>query len=141
MFNTTHIHNTKDRLVPYEKTVTVTEHRAPTDHSVELLNEFTEKAKQNIIDTIHIKNNVIECVVVYYSDDLLKDRINFWLRFKLNDKEYKLNGDIEKTELMEVHSAHGLRVQKVFDLLVKKYSEIIAIEILKQTPQSHQIFS
>ena len=48
LFSTTH-HHTKTVNVPYEKSVTINEYKAPTDKSVELLNEFEKKAHENII--------------------------------------------------------------------------------------------
>jgi hypothetical protein len=137
----THHHHTETKTVPYEKTVTVNEHRAPTDKSVQLLNEFTEKARQNIIDTIHIKNNVIDCYVIYYQDDIVTDSLKYYIRFKLNGVEHKMNGNIDKAELHESSYAYQFRNQGILILVYKKYAELIAEELIKATSKEHQFLT
>jgi len=136
LLSTTHHHHGGTKYVPYEKTVTVNEHRAPTDKSVALLNEFTEKAKQNIIDSIHIKNNVIDCAVIYYQDDIMTDSLKYYIKFKLNGVEYKLNGQIDRMELREQGYHYQFRHEGVMMLVYKKYAEVIASELIKATPDS-----
>lgn len=41
----------------------VHEHRAPTDESVRLLREMEGKAKDQIIEAIHVGDTVFECVI------------------------------------------------------------------------------
>ena len=45
------------RYIPYEKTVTI--NNAPTEKSVELLNEYKEEARKQIVKDIRIKDNII----------------------------------------------------------------------------------
>jgi hypothetical protein len=52
----TFISRRSDRLVPFEKTVT--EIRAPTDESVNLLKEFEEKAEAKLIASFTLPNNL-----------------------------------------------------------------------------------
>jgi hypothetical protein len=41
----------------------VHEHRAPTDDSVKLLREMEEKAKDQVIQAVHVGDTTFECVV------------------------------------------------------------------------------
>lgn len=138
LFSSTHHHHHKSstEYVPYEKKVTVHEHKAPTDQSIELLNEMTEKAKQNIVDSIHIKNNIIDCALIYFQDDITTDSLRYVVRFKLNGKEYKLDGRIERFELMEQGRAFHYRHEGVMMLVYKKYAEVIASELIRLTPDT-----
>jgi hypothetical protein len=137
MFNTTHIHQSHDRLVPYEKTVTITEKRAPTDHSIELLNEFQEKAKQNIIDTIVIDNNVMKAVALFFTTDILMDGRRYFLKFILNGKEYKASGEFNIID----HPYIGTNDPKtkffvMRDFLMPLFSRTISDELMKSMPES-----
>jgi hypothetical protein len=75
---------TRTEYVPYDKTVTI--NRAPTDESIGLLNEFTKKAKNNIIHTVHIQENYLRAIGIYYYDDIVNNRTHFHLKFNLNGK-------------------------------------------------------
>lgn len=129
MFDT--YNNSSKECVPYEKKVTVTEKRSPTDESVELLNEFTQAAKDNIIDTVHIKNNVVDCVVIFYRMSPMVDDYEFALRFKLNGSEHKLHGVINRMYLEGRDAHYGFRSKAVLDLFVDSYSKVIAIELMR----------
>lgn len=131
MFDTHHHHSTKH--VPYEKKVTVTVNRAPTDKSVELLNEFQEKAKDNIIDTILIENNVINGAVIFFSNDVLHDKIDWALKFKLNNTEYKLKGQINRVDVPLIGTSDPKTKQHVLaNFLLPKFVEEISKHIALQ---------
>lgn len=136
MFDTINHSPSSREYVPYEKSVTVHEHRAPTDKSVALLNELTQSAKDNIIDSVHIQNNVVECAVIFYRGNVMRDEYDFGLRFKLNGHEYKLQGIINSHELHIVGAHYGFRSQKVLDLFIDRYSKTIAEELIKMEPKA-----
>ena len=57
MFNTNHhIYNNTD--VQYV-TKEVNVHRAPTDESIKILNEMTDKSLDNLLKTVHLHNNAL----------------------------------------------------------------------------------
>jgi hypothetical protein len=58
MFNSYHISDTE--YVPYEKTVRITEEKAPTDASIKLLNEMQDKVLKNILDRNFTTDNVLK---------------------------------------------------------------------------------
>ena len=136
LFSTTHHHHTKTVSVPYEKNVTVHEHKAPTDKSVELLNEMQEKAQRNIITTIKIEENFLKAVVIYYRDEMVMDRMTYHIRFELNGKEYMIEDHIDNFEWRQEMSKSymGLGNEVIFRALHKKFSEMVANELMKQSP-------
>ena len=136
LFSTTHHHHTKIVSVPYEKNVTVHEHKAPTDKSVELLNEMQEKAQRNIIATIKIEENFLKAVAIYYRDETVMDRMTYHIRFELNGKEYMIEDHIDNFEWRQEMSKSymGLGNEVIFRALHKKFSELVANELMKQSP-------
>ena len=136
LFSTTHHHHTKTVSVPYEKNVTVYEHKAPTDKSLELLNEMQKKAQRNIITTIKIEENFLKAVAIYYRDEMMMDRMTYHIRFELNGKEYKIEDYIDGFEWRQEMSKSymGLGHETIFRALHKKFSEVIAYELMKQSP-------
>lgn len=130
IFSTTNNYHTNN--VPYEKEVTINEHKAPTDESVRLLNEMQEKAKKNIIQTIKIGDNVLNAVVIYYQDDFIGHNINFTIRFTFNGKEYFIQDSIDKYEY-KFDSYMKLGSEIVHKMLFTKFSELITIELMKQS--------
>lgn len=114
--------------VPYEKAVTITENRASTDESIKLLNEFTEKVKENIIKGVVIETNIIKCVCNYYKDEVIERRILFCLKFLLNGKEHIVNGHYDYDDARTIR----LRDEFLMEFLFKRFSEAIATELMKQ---------
>lgn len=132
LFSTTH-HHTKTVSVPYEKNITI--NRAPTDKSVQLLNEMQEKAQQNIIATIKIEQNFLRAVAIYFQDEIIKDRVIYHIKFELNGKEYQIKDYVDNFEWRkEISESYmGLGNEVIFKALHKKFSEMIAMELMKQS--------
>ena len=122
--------------MPYEKSVTIHEHKAPTEKSVELLNQMQEKAQRNIIATIKIEENFLKAVAIYYHDEMVVNRITYHIRFELNGKEYTIEDYIDKFEWRQEMSKSymGLGHEIIFRALHKKFSEMVANELMKQSP-------
>lgn len=139
MFNTIHNHAHSREYVPYEKTVTVNEHRAPTDKSVELLNEFEEKARANIIDSVVIDTNELKAVAIAYqvNEALYFNKTKFYTKFVLNGKEYKSEGVLDQEKFKNLY-AFGRDTQSrnrfIADILIEQFSKAIATELIKQLP-------
>ena len=140
LFSTEHHHHhrhTDTVSVPYEKTVTIKEHRAPTDISVALLNEFTEKARLNIINKVVIEQNHIKAVAIYYTDDIVGNRINFDVRFVLNGIETTISDHVDKYDWDNslMSSYFGFGIKEIFEKVHKKLAEMIALDLMKQSPE------
>jgi hypothetical protein len=138
LFSTTHNHYTTKGGGASK--VTIHEHKAPTDKSVELLSEMQEKAKDKIIATIPIEENFLKAVVIYYEDEFLMDRVHYHIKFVLNGKEYIIKDYIDKFQFFKENSQSflGLNNEAVFKALYKKFVEVLAIGIINNNPESSQ---
>jgi hypothetical protein len=76
-----------------DRNITLNENRAPTDESVKLLNEMSDKALKNIVKTFSTTNNTLQITAAVYEDHRLQERA-FLCKFVLNGKEHKLKVDI-----------------------------------------------
>ena len=125
MFDKIEISNKSKEYVPYEKTVTVIENRAPTDLSISLLNDFQEKALENLIKTIKVSNNTIDGVVFLFKIDGTRFQRKFVFIFKLNGVEYKIedNYDIDNT----INFSNTLDIDNMANKIVSYISNRIAI--------------
>lgn len=134
MFDRTTIQQGRTEYVPFEKTVNITEKRAPTDESVRLLNEFQEKARENIIKTVTIDSNIAKCVCIYYNDYTVDYRFNFQLKFILNGKEHIISGSIDRNDMNKItrNCLPNEFHQHVFEFFYKKFAECIAAELIMQ---------
>lgn len=76
-----------------DRNITVKEYRAPTDESIKLLNELTDKALKNITRTFSTSNNTLQMTAAVYEDYKNSSRA-FLCKFVLNGKEHLLEVDI-----------------------------------------------
>ncbi len=105
MFDRTVIQTGSDTYIPYEKSVKV--ERAPTDKSVELLNEMQAAAKKNLIKHIVLKNNSLSGSVSIFKNGACRNTTVLY-RYILNGKEYviekiidRIAEDIDKRKMLE----------------------------------------
>ena len=136
LFSTNHIHQSRTEYVPYCKEVNITEKKAPTEESVRLLKEMKDKAQLNIIATIKIEENFLKAVAIYYRDEIVMNRMTYHIRFELNGKEYTIEDYIDNFEWRQEMSKSymGLGNEVIFRALHKKFSEMVANELMKQSP-------
>lgn len=115
-----HFHNHNVRAETH-----VTERRAPTDESVRLLKEMEFEAKQKIVESITVNNTTFECSI-QYSRDGLNDADNYWVLYRLNGKQSKLEivipryknlTDIEKIIHVRDELAKDIAANMIDDLL------------------------
>lgn len=97
MFNTHHYHRTEH--VPYTKDVRVTEHRAPTDESIKILNEMEEKAITNAVKKINVVDNTVNGAAVYIINDMTLAHTRYKLKFSFNGKEHILDGIVDSGDV------------------------------------------
>ena len=71
--------------VPYEKKVSITENKAPTDKSIELMNEWAEKLVKNIIGVYSTENTELDVKMVITMDKATHHQI-FGVAFRINGK-------------------------------------------------------
>jgi hypothetical protein len=138
LFKTNHHHHHTNN-VPYTKNVkvTVNEHRAVTDKSVELLNEFQKKARENLIYSIDIDQNNLKAVVLYYKDDIMNHRVHFHVKFELNGVVTLVSDYVDKFDWekeLSKNSYDGFNNEIIFKVVHKKLSEMIALSLMQQSP-------
>lgn len=125
---TNNYHRSTSYAVPYEKTVI--EKKAPTDESIRLLNEFQEKARENLLQQILIDDNILRGVIVAQMlpgfSTAQNDTI-YMVKFTLNGKEH--NFEIRSNKYGLIKDANHEVVKELY----KRFSEAIAIELLKQS--------
>lgn len=118
-----HEHNHNHKI-----NTTIEINRAPTDESVTLLNEFTDKAKDNILDSFRVKSTLVDSVIFV---ERISPSISRYLNFK-----FDINGEefiIRNVELpYNLKNKYDIRKHAVKELF-KQISEKVAIEILKET--------
>ena len=93
MLKNIHIHQQRTVHVPYEKTVH--EHRAPTDDSIRLYKEMVEKAEEEVLGRIEIKNNLVEAVVFWYQPQAICS-LRFCCRFKINGEIFTITHEVDR---------------------------------------------
>ena len=98
-----------------DRNVTVKEYRAPTDESVRLLNEMTEKALNNIVKIFSTSNNTLQAKVAVYKDHRLQVN-EFMCKFTLNGKDHMLRVEINAYETPDMNSM----VEKLYTKVCEK---------------------
>ncbi len=139
MFNTTNNYKSETKFVPYEKKVTINEHRAVTDESVKLLNEFQEKAKDNILNTFIIDVNEMKGVAIFFQSNMtVYDSIEYGLRFVLNGKSYTTKGTCKLSDKPYLRGAPTMegKFWVLHDFLMPEFAKVIASELMKQVPNN-----
>lgn len=83
--------------------VKVEEKKAPTDESIRLLNEMQEKALDNLISKVEVKNNLVEGTVFAFemarTSAALHHEVMIICKFKINGHEYVVEKGISRDEL------------------------------------------
>lgn len=119
MFNTYITKKTEKEYIPYEKTITI--NRAPTDKSIELLKEFEEKSIQKIVDSFVINNNILNGIVVAFSNPCTRN-ITYRFKFNLNGKDYNFEERANDSDILDRY--------KLMSRLYKLAAENIANQLL-----------
>ena len=110
MIEQRHYHNHK---------VNVQEHRAPTDKSVELLREMEQKTKDEIINSVVVKDNGFNAVI--HSQ---KDFMSNMMLYKII---YTLNGE---KRVADFSAYDDVSYETVIQQMMNKVAENISREIL-----------
>lgn len=127
--------------------VTVTENRAVTDKSIELLNEFTKKAQDNIIRSVKIDNNNLKCIAIFYSDNFLigiENRVHLHVRFMLNERcyfiketfdKFKFYGDIIYNKKKSIYEREIFGNREALKLVYESLAKTIAQALIQDQPE------
>jgi len=135
MFNRTIVQPQQTRLVPYEKTVT--EHRAPTDESMRLVQEMEEKVTRSILDRGQSTDNELnyKWMAVH---DVMGDSVKVRGRLSINGKpidilvevpfrtEHDRIGELIKTQILKTLSV-ALTIS-----IVEDQRDVISAAVLRK---------
>lgn len=105
-----------------DRNITVKEYRAPTDESVKILNELTDKAIKNIINTFSTSNNTLQATAAVY-EDYRNEQREFLCKFVLNGKTHIIRVALPSYEFETPND--------MIEELYKKICEKLAVEIMQ----------
>jgi hypothetical protein len=111
--------------VPYDKTVTVTEKRAPTDESIKLYGEMVDKARESLIDVLEIKDNNFNGVVSVHRD-MRELGTSCYYRVMLNGEE--LTGKVTVRDVVNLDSGYD-NIQGFLREVYEKVAKEISVHI------------
>lgn len=115
MFDTYIKREKQTEYVPYEKKVTI--HRAPTDESVKLYEEFKKKAYDSILDSISINNNILNFSAIVYRDPY---SYKTSVRYKILVNGREMTGEVELKHGYDYPTVdRSTAVQKIFEDLAE----------------------
>jgi type I restriction-modification system DNA methylase subunit len=120
--------------IPYEKKVTINEHRAPTDESVKLLSEFKEKAKESLIREIIINDNNLEGCILLFNVLYNPYKFEILIRFTINGKEFIFKDYIDEQEyfMMRDKNNYSNLDNSLIKFFFEKLSQTITIKLLEE---------
>lgn len=121
-------HYTTNRFISEtrEITKTVHEHKAPTDESIKLLNEMTDKALSNIVARWSTDNNVLSMQGAFF-DDYSRGSRTLAIKMKLNGKDHKIIVEVDPFQ-SEVQTF----VSSVFDKVSQEIARVVLAPIFSE---------
>ncbi len=115
------------RIERVHETTTIHEHRAPTDASVDLLNEMTSKALSNLVSTFSTTSNTLQVTWSIY-EDMARAQRNFLCKFSLNGKPYQIIEDIPLHRFGNQEEV----VKHLYEVLCKRLASDLMGPLLKE---------
>jgi hypothetical protein len=120
--------------IPYEKSVTVTEKKAPTDESIKLYKEVLEKAKGEIIETMKINSCGIELSGVAFQENQILGEITWLFAFELNNQRHKIELPFDRYESSKMRNMNNeVYAREITDKLIQRLSDKVAMILLSDT--------
>ena len=121
MFDRTDIFINPGPSRSYSET-TITEKRAPTDDSIKLLNEMTEKALTNIVKRFSTTNNTFQASCALFHDRLAHQHV-FLCKFTMNGNDHTMEIPVKDWDC----GTRELLVEALYTAICNK----VALEILR----------
>ena len=132
---------TRTEYVPYEKTVTVTENRAPTDDSIRLWDEMRQKALDSIVKELTVEVSMVKAtVIVLMAPTSLAEspfELTFLGRFNLNGKDFRFEGKLDTRTIRHEVDVWGQRKDRetILAVFTKALSEAIAAYMIAENKE------
>lgn len=112
------------------KEVNVKEYKAPTDESVKLLNEMTEKSLANIVKQFATQDNDFNFGVMVYKNPM-RFITEVIIKFKLNGKDHEMRFDVDEYRSVDQ------QVQATYKAICGKLAEILVSSVFDQLQRSY----
>jgi hypothetical protein len=140
MFNT--IINHQKEHIPYTKKVEITEKRAPTDQSIEILKEMEEKTVSRIVKNIITDNNILSASLTFIKD-YQRYSNQIVTKFKLNNTDYvftynyKIFKKVDENIKCFIEELSVFVTQNIVNKMIEQIDQdfINAMEMLKRKEQ------
>lgn len=129
MFDNYHLSAVTQRVT---ENVNVREYKAPTDESVKLLNEFTEKALENLVKSFSTSNNTLQATWAFYDASLRQER-KFLCKFVLNNKTHCLTVDLPSHKFNRPEDM----VKELYTEICNKLAQDIMIPLFEEMSKKH----
>lgn len=107
-----------------DRDVTIHEHRAPTDQSVQMLREMEAKAEAEVVKAVRVGDTSFECVV-HQTLDAMSDSMRWNAIFKLNGKQMHVSVETPRDRFIGADE-----MRKSFTALRDEMAKTIADEVL-----------
>lgn len=120
-----HDHSRIDNSVNFPSTIEIKENRAATADSARLLNELAEEAKKNLVKSVIINDNSLNCAALFFQHSI-DFSITCYVRFKLNGKEFTVRNEMKRFSL--VNPSHNDFLKHIYETV----SQNIAIELMQE---------
>lgn len=134
MFNKQYIASVKREYIPYEKSVKITEHKAPTDESLKLLREMKEEVKSEIIHSIVLKDNILNAVGIFFQNGFVFGgnslSVRCMIKYVLNGKEMRFEKEFSLSNLSDNRHPKSYVFMKAF---ISALSEHLSVQIMKSS--------
>jgi hypothetical protein len=109
------------------KEVNITEKRAPTDESVKLLNEMSDKAIKNIIQQVSTSNNTLQMFSMSYRDWRTGELV-ISCKMTLNHKDYIFDVKVLDFEFKSEYDF----IDSIYNSVCKELTNIIIQPLLSE---------
>lgn len=84
--------------LPKEINIKSIEQRAPTDESIKIYDDMLAKARKSLLDSVIIKDTVINGVALYFVDEPWSGQESYHIKFFINGQEHIVSGKLNKDE-------------------------------------------
>jgi hypothetical protein len=95
---------TRNTNVTFPGTIEVNEHKAPTDESIRIFDEFKDKALKRVIKSMKVENNVFKASILAYAPEMITDEVSLYIKFNLNGHEYSFTERVHNQDLRQEFS-------------------------------------
>jgi len=128
--------------VPYEKSVTITEHRAPTDKSIELVDQMRDKLKRELIDQFTVDTGFVKASILCFVQPGFANEdwrfVTVAGKFNLNGKDHRFETKIDTEKWRKDH--YWARTNSDNEAILKSLHGVLSEAIAGYMMQESQDF-